>query len=197
MVPWRHHVRVPVWVSDSDIGPSSAKTIYVPPDILPSLAARLATQYLFRIAALIFTLSTQRHVTRQKILNWKQSIKFPSRPKVSREGIDLMQQLLCEPEDRLGSQASASVNRPDSLLVQSRRSAFITPSGHNESVDGAHIIKVISTNVFWSFSLTPLRPTSGSVGLTGRIFTGIQPRIDPNFATLRTLVILTMIYPQR
>ncbi|TFY69168.1 hypothetical protein EVJ58_g585 [Rhodofomes roseus] len=30
--------------------------------------------------------SNSRHVTRQKILNWKQSLRFPSRPRVSHEG---------------------------------------------------------------------------------------------------------------
>ena len=84
----------------------------------------------------------QRHVTRQKILNWKQSLKFPSKPRVSHEGINLMQQLLCEPEDRLGSQAAASVSRPNSLLVQSRRSGFIPLARQTESVDGAYMIKV-------------------------------------------------------
>ncbi len=52
-----------------------------------------------------------------------------------------MTQLLCEPEDRLGSQASASVSRPDSLIVQARRSGFMSVSGN---VDGADHIKVIS-----------------------------------------------------
>ncbi|EDR11902.1 uncharacterized protein LACBIDRAFT_246709, partial [Laccaria bicolor S238N-H82] len=59
--------------------------------------------------------SNSRHVTRQKILNWKQSLRFPSRPRVSHEGVNLMQQLLCEPEDRLGSQTTVSVSRPDSI----------------------------------------------------------------------------------
>jgi len=86
--------------------------------------------------------SSSRHVTRQKILNWKQSLKFPSKPRVSHEGINLMQQLLCEPEDRLGSQATASVSRPNSLVVQSRRSGFIPPVGQTESVDGAYMIKM-------------------------------------------------------
>ncbi|KAI0699252.1 kinase-like protein [Cytidiella melzeri] len=85
--------------------------------------------------------SNSRHVTRQKILNWKQSLKFPPRPRVSREGISLMEQLLCEPEDRLGSQSSASVNRPDALVAQARRSGFIAPAGVSGSVDGAHLIK--------------------------------------------------------
>ncbi|KAI0268802.1 kinase-like protein [Gloeopeniophorella convolvens] len=85
--------------------------------------------------------SNSRHVTRQKILNWKQSLRFPSRPRVSHEAVDLMQQLLCEPEDRLGSQASSSVNRPNSMIVQARRSAFIAPSGATRSVDGAELIK--------------------------------------------------------
>ena len=53
-----------------------------------------------------------------------------------------MEQLLCEPEDRLGSQAAASVTRPDSLVMQSRRSGFIPPTGQAGGVDGAHLIKV-------------------------------------------------------
>ncbi|KAK0212878.1 kinase-like domain-containing protein [Desarmillaria ectypa] len=82
--------------------------------------------------------SNSRHITRQKILNWKQTLRFPSRPRVSREAVDLMTQLLCEPEDRLGSQASASVSRPDSLIVQARRSGFMSVGGN---IDGADHIK--------------------------------------------------------
>ncbi|KAJ7163584.1 kinase-like protein [Mycena crocata] len=82
--------------------------------------------------------SNSRHVTRQKILNWKQALRFPARPQVSHEGVNLMQQLLCEPEDRLGSQASASVSRPNSMVVQARRSGFMAQSG---SPDGANFIK--------------------------------------------------------
>ncbi|KXN91072.1 Serine/threonine-protein kinase CBK1 [Leucoagaricus sp. SymC.cos] len=83
----------------------------------------------------------QRHVTRQKILNWKQSLRFPTKPRVSHEGVNLMQQLLCEPEDRLGSQTSSSVNRPDAFVVQARRSSFIPHYGSTGSVDGAELIK--------------------------------------------------------
>lgn len=90
----------------------------------------------------LHALEHQRHVTRQKILNWKQSLRFPSRPRVSHEGVNLMEQLLCEPEDRLGSQASSSVSRPNSMIMQARRSGFITPQGTTGSVDGAHLIKV-------------------------------------------------------
>lgn len=53
-----------------------------------------------------------------------------------------MQQLLCEPEDRLGSQTSSSVNRPDALVVQARRSSFIPHYGTSGSVDGSEFIKV-------------------------------------------------------
>ena len=53
-----------------------------------------------------------------------------------------MQQLLCEPEDRLGSQATSSVIRPNSIVVQARRSGFVPTSGSPSSVDGAHLIKV-------------------------------------------------------
>ena len=53
-----------------------------------------------------------------------------------------MQQLLCEPEDRLGSQAASSVVRPNSMVMQARRSGFVPTSGTPSSVDGAHLIKV-------------------------------------------------------
>lgn len=53
-----------------------------------------------------------------------------------------MEQLLCEPEDRLGSQASSSVSRPNSMIVQARRSGFIAPVGTSGNVDGANLIKV-------------------------------------------------------
>jgi len=85
--------------------------------------------------------SNSRHVTRQKILNWKQALRFPSRPRVTHEGVSLMQQLLCEPEDRLGSQTSASVSRPNSMIVQARRSGFMAQPGTTGNVDGANLIK--------------------------------------------------------
>jgi len=85
--------------------------------------------------------NNSRHVTRQNILNWKQSLRFPALPRVSHEAVDLMQQLLCEPEDRLGSQASSSVVRPNSMIVQARRSALITSSGATRGGDGAELIK--------------------------------------------------------
>ncbi|PPQ62918.1 hypothetical protein CVT24_006158 [Panaeolus cyanescens] len=85
--------------------------------------------------------SNSRHVTRQKILNWKQSLRFPSKPRVSHEGVNLMQQLLCEPEDRLGSQASSSTSRPNSVVVQARRSGFMPQPGNFAGSDGAHLIK--------------------------------------------------------
>ncbi|KAF4620429.1 hypothetical protein D9613_000392 [Agrocybe pediades] len=85
--------------------------------------------------------SNSRHVTRQKILNWKQSLRFPQRPRVSHEGVNLMQSLLCEPEDRLGSQTSSSASRPNSIVVQARRSAFVPQTGGSMGDDGAHLIK--------------------------------------------------------
>ena len=63
---------------------------------------------------------------------------------MSHEAIKLMQQLLCEPEDRLGSQASSSVSRPNSMVVQARRSGFIYPDMKlGGSVDGAEHIKAL------------------------------------------------------
>lgn len=51
-----------------------------------------------------------------------------------------MQQLLCEPEDRLGSKANVSVNRPNSLIIANRRSGYY--GGQPPSLDGAEYIKV-------------------------------------------------------
>lgn len=53
-----------------------------------------------------------------------------------------MESLLCEAEDRLGSQKSSSVSRPNSMIMQARRSGFIQANGTSGSVDGAHLIKV-------------------------------------------------------
>jgi protein-serine/threonine kinase len=50
-----------------------------------------------------------------------------------------MKALLCEPEDRLGNQASASVFRPDALAIQARRSGFIISASRTS--DGAEMIK--------------------------------------------------------
>jgi protein-serine/threonine kinase len=69
-------------------------------------------------------------------------LAFPcSAPCVTHEAVDLMQQFLCEPEDRLGSQASGSVVRPNSIIVQAMSSA----SPHLQASrggDGAELIKV-------------------------------------------------------
>lgn len=105
----------------------------------------------------------QRHVTRQKILNWKQTLKFPPHPHVSHEGVNLMQQLLCEPEDRLGSQTTASVFRPDVLAV--RRSGFMLPA--SPAGGGAELVKVRGPLRLRDVSLltAPLyRPILGSKG---------------------------------
>ncbi|CAE6458276.1 unnamed protein product, partial [Rhizoctonia solani] len=73
--------------------------------------------------------SNSRHVTRQKILNWRTSLRFPPRPKISREGVDLMARLLCEPEDRIGAQGGLPA-------TMNRRSGFF-----GGSLDGAADIK--------------------------------------------------------
>ena len=67
--------------------------------------------------------SKSRLQTRQKIMQWRSSLRFPPRPRVSREAQDLISSLLCEKEDRLGSRNAASVSRPNSAITQ-RRSGF-------------------------------------------------------------------------
>ncbi|KAF8605569.1 kinase-like protein [Ceratobasidium sp. AG-I] len=70
-----------------------------------------------------------RHVTRQNILNWRTSLRFPPKPEVSLDGVDLMQRLLCEPEDRIGAQGGFPVG-------MGRHSGFL-----GGSLDGAEFIK--------------------------------------------------------
>ncbi|PWN39616.1 kinase-like protein [Ceraceosorus guamensis] len=83
--------------------------------------------------------SKSRHLTRQKILNWRQTLKFPPKPRVSKDAQDFIMRLICEKDDRLGSQSTASVSRPNSLLQGSRqqRSGFAaTNHGGASSVPG-------------------------------------------------------------
>jgi len=51
-------------------------------------------------------------------LNWKDTLKFPTKPRLSVQCTDLMTKLLCEPEDRLGSQPNI---KPSMLSVRSGR----------------------------------------------------------------------------
>ncbi|GAA5894309.1 serine/threonine-protein kinase [Sporobolomyces salmoneus] len=69
--------------------------------------------------------SKSRQQTRQKILNWRQSLRFPSKARVSREAQDLILSLICEKEDRLGSRRN---NRPNSV-IQRQRSGFLNVAG--------------------------------------------------------------------
>jgi protein-serine/threonine kinase len=88
----------------------------------------------------------QRHNTRQKILNWQQALKFPNRPRVSREAVDLMQRLMCEAEDRLGSSAAVRASVPTSAGYN-RRSGFYQQPVLGVS-DGADQIKVRSSRSY-------------------------------------------------
>lgn len=81
-------------------------------------------------------------------LNWRTSLRFPPKPRLSQDCTDLLTKLLCEPEDRLGSQKSVSVNRPNSQILAARGSAFSTARGSALSAtfgglgsDGAEQIK--------------------------------------------------------
>lgn len=81
--------------------------------------------------------STSRHVTRQKILNWRNNLKFPPAPRLSVDCLDLMAKLLCEPEDRLGTSPASAIltARTSRLSSLSRQSVMELGS------DGAEMIK--------------------------------------------------------
>ncbi|CAJ0841516.1 14491_t:CDS:2 [Entrophospora sp. SA101] len=70
--------------------------------------------------------SESRHVTRLKIINWRQSLKFPQHPRVSREAKNLIERLICEKEDRLGSTFSNSkLKKPNELYMANRKQAAV------------------------------------------------------------------------
>lgn len=72
--------------------------------------------------------SKSRNITRQKIANWRTSLRFPTKPYVSREAQDFIASLICSKEDRLGSKSAASKSRPNSVIQQQRRSGFLNPT---------------------------------------------------------------------
>ncbi|GAA5854195.1 hypothetical protein JCM8547_001730 [Rhodosporidiobolus lusitaniae] len=73
--------------------------------------------------------SKSRQETKNKIINFRSALRFPSRPRVSREAQDIIASLICEPEYRLGSrQRTAQQQRPNSVIVQ-KRSGFLSATG--------------------------------------------------------------------
>ncbi|CAI2176676.1 4200_t:CDS:2 [Funneliformis geosporum] len=69
--------------------------------------------------------SKTRHATRQKIVNWRQYLRFPSRPRVSRDVQDLIEHLICEKEDRFGSKMTSSAVKPNGLYMANRKSTVL------------------------------------------------------------------------
>jgi hypothetical protein len=57
--------------------------------------------------------SKSRNVTRQKIINWRTNLKFPSKPVISKEAHSFIESLICEKENRLGS----TVDSPSVILT--------------------------------------------------------------------------------
>ncbi|BGP55589.1 hypothetical protein JCM8202v2_003194 [Rhodotorula sphaerocarpa] len=86
-------------------------------------------------------LSKNRQDTRREILDWPRHLRFPSKPRISREAQDFITALLCEPEDRLGSRPSP--NRPNSTVLRQRTSTILPAGAEPQSVadDGSEAIK--------------------------------------------------------
>ncbi|GAA6050330.1 hypothetical protein JCM3770_002966 [Rhodotorula araucariae] len=74
--------------------------------------------------------SKSRGETRNKILTWRKWLRFPAKPRISRDAVDFLSRLICEPEDRLGSRSSgATANpRPNSVIAR-QRSGFLGGGG--------------------------------------------------------------------
>lgn len=82
--------------------------------------------------------SKSRHMTRQKILNWRQTLRFPPKPRVSREAQDFISRLVCEKDDRLGSTNLASVSRPNSVMQGARQQSGFAAGGNHTPAGGAN-----------------------------------------------------------
>ncbi|KAJ1026726.1 hypothetical protein NDA16_002324 [Ustilago loliicola] len=116
---------------------------YMAPEVLRGLGYDQACDW-WSLGVIVFEMlygyppfvSKSRHLTRQKILNWKQTLRFPPKPRISREGQDFIARLVCEREDRLGSTASASVSRPNSYLQSARRSGFANQNSSSTQGSG-------------------------------------------------------------
>lgn len=78
-------------------------------------------------------------MTRQKILNWRTSLKFPPKPQISATARNFIESLVCEPEDRLGSQEFLETSKPNSRIVQARRAGY---AGPNQNRSGPSQLKV-------------------------------------------------------
>jgi len=76
--------------------------------------------------------SKSRLATRQKIVNWQQTLRFPARPHLSHDAQDLIKRLICEKEDRLGSSPYAASTRPNSLYAANRRPAMLGANDASE-----------------------------------------------------------------
>ncbi|GAA6028372.1 hypothetical protein JCM8097_006999 [Rhodosporidiobolus ruineniae] len=81
--------------------------------------------------------SKSRQETKQKIVSWRSNLRFPHRPRISREAQDFICSLICEPENRLGSRqrAAAAAGRPNSVIVQ-KRSGFLSATGSGSALSG-------------------------------------------------------------
>lgn len=70
--------------------------------------------------------SKNRHQTKLKIVNWRQTLRFPAEPKVSREAQDFMMRLICDKESRLGSGPIASSKNTSSATGRAPATSPVT-----------------------------------------------------------------------
>lgn len=88
-----------------------------------------------------------------------------------------MQQQPCEPEDRLGSQSTTSVFRPNTRAIHARRSGFLSPPLHaGDGAEGASL-----TQRYWLGKYSqipcPYRPELSNPEDTRHVDSEIPPEI--------------------
>ena len=94
-------------------------------------------------------ISKSRHTTRLKIINWRQTLKFPAKPKVSKEVQNLIEKLICEKEFRLGRsppQAHNSTKRwstvsPHLMTLQQQQQQSLSLHSNSQGLGDASEIK--------------------------------------------------------
>ena len=53
--------------------------------------------------------SDSRQTTKLRIVNWRQTLRFPSKPRISTEARDLLERLICDHQNRLGANGAGAV----------------------------------------------------------------------------------------
>ncbi|TPX72362.1 hypothetical protein SpCBS45565_g00590 [Spizellomyces sp. 'palustris'] len=85
--------------------------------------------------------SKTRQQTKLKIVNWRQTLRFPAEPKVSREAQDLIMKLICDKDSRLGSGPMSATRRSSNTTPRASAASVTSPLSQMSGEGDAAAIK--------------------------------------------------------